>query len=134
MIELGGDDLAEKLDSLHGGEVTDHSVFHVRPFYGLETSTPSHCVCYCLPSDAILSQDWPEGAHACAWRPCVILLHASLFCLQTCQYPDLSLCVYREHAARYEQDFINDMQKLGCKMPSLLTRVSDFHTGDHSLH
>lgn len=38
----------------------------------------------------------------------------------------MSLCVYREHAARYEQDFINDMQKLGCKMPSLLTRVSDF--------
>ena len=27
LIELGGDDLAEKLDSLHGGEVTDHSVF-----------------------------------------------------------------------------------------------------------
>ena len=27
LIELGGDDLAEKLDSLHGGEVTDHSIY-----------------------------------------------------------------------------------------------------------
>ncbi|CAL5227811.1 g10837 [Coccomyxa viridis] len=59
LIELGGDDLAEKLDSLHGGEVTDHSI-------------------------------------------------------------------YREHAGRYEQDFLDDLEKLGCKMPSDLTRVSDF--------
>ena len=40
LIELGGDDLAEKLDSIHGGEVTDHSVF---------TWGPAYCIC-CVSS------------------------------------------------------------------------------------
>ena len=32
----------------------------------------------------------------------------------------------RKHAAKYEKEFLDDLQRLGCLMPSLLTRVSDF--------
>ena len=35
-------------------------------------------------------------------------------------------CVNRKHAAKYEKEFLDDLQRLGCLMPSLLTRVSDF--------
>ena len=35
-------------------------------------------------------------------------------------------CVDRKHAAKYEKEFLDDLQRLGCLMPSLLTRVSDF--------
>ena len=35
-------------------------------------------------------------------------------------------CVHRKHAAKYEREFLDDLQRLGCLMPSLLTRVSDF--------
>ena len=48
--ELGGDDLAEKLDSLHGMEVTDHSVFTYATIHFLITI---HCLLqglFCLPA------------------------------------------------------------------------------------
>ena len=35
-------------------------------------------------------------------------------------------CMDRKHAAKYEKEFLDDLQRLGCLMPSLLTRVSDF--------
>lgn len=48
--EVGGDDLAEKLDSLHGMEVTDHSVFT----YGtIRFMIAIHCLLqglFCLPA------------------------------------------------------------------------------------
>ncbi len=31
----------------------------------------------------------------------------------------------RRHAARYEQEFREDMEMLGCRTPSVLTRVSE---------
>ena len=58
MIELGGDDLAEKLDSIHGGEVTDHSVF---------TCGPTHCGCCSLTVCLILASCTvsTKSAYAC---------------------------------------------------------------------
>ena len=35
-------------------------------------------------------------------------------------------CMDRKHAAKYEKEFLDDLQQLGCLMPSLLTRVSEF--------
>ncbi len=32
----------------------------------------------------------------------------------------------RRHAARYEAEFLADMRELGCREPSVLTRVSDY--------
>ena len=59
LIELGGDDLAEKLDSLHGDEVTDPSISMCGP------SHPENCFpvsAQCPPTDALPSQDLPKDA------------------------------------------------------------------------
>ncbi len=31
--------------------------------------------------------------------------------------------IYRAHAARYEAEFMQDMEVLGCRLPTVLTRV-----------
>ncbi|BDA46365.1 Cysteine-tRNA ligase, cytoplasmic [Coccomyxa sp. Obi] len=59
IVQAAGDALAEALDKLHGGEVTDHEVF-------------------------------------------------------------------RRHAARYEEEFLEDLVRLNCRMPHVLTRVSEY--------
>ena len=43
LIELGGDDLAEKLDILHGDDVIDHSVIRCSPSDS-GNRTPTSCV------------------------------------------------------------------------------------------
>ncbi len=44
LIELGGDDLAEKLDILHGDEVIDHSIITCGPSHS-EKCTHTSCIC-----------------------------------------------------------------------------------------
>ena len=34
--------------------------------------------------------------------------------------------IFRAHAAKYEAEFLEDMTRLGCMMPDVLTRVSEF--------
>ena len=34
--------------------------------------------------------------------------------------------IFRAHAAKYEAEFLEDMGRLGCMMPDVLTRVSEF--------
>jgi len=34
--------------------------------------------------------------------------------------------IFRDHAARYEQEFLDDLKSLGIRMPSVLTRVSEY--------
>ena len=36
--------------------------------------------------------------------------------------------VYRQHAARYEAEFLEDMGALGCRRPDVMTRVSEYMT------
>eukprot|EP00192_Tetraselmis_astigmatica_P007572 CAMPEP_0117672910 /NCGR_PEP_ID=MMETSP0804-20121206/14178_1 /TAXON_ID=1074897 /ORGANISM="Tetraselmis astigmatica, Strain CCMP880" /LENGTH=765 /DNA_ID=CAMNT_0005481587 /DNA_START=120 /DNA_END=2418 /DNA_ORIENTATION=- len=34
--------------------------------------------------------------------------------------------IYRAHAAKYEKEFLEDLQALGCRFPDVLTRVSEY--------
>lgn len=34
----------------------------------------------------------------------------------------------RQHAARYEKEFLEDMDSLGCRRPDVMTRVSEYMT------
>ncbi|DBA81679.1 TPA: hypothetical protein ACH3X1_007426 [Trebouxia sp. C0004] len=36
--------------------------------------------------------------------------------------------IYRQHAARYESEFLEDMDALGCRRPDVMTRVSEYMT------
>ncbi len=36
------------------------------------------------------------------------------------------LSIFRKHAAKYEQEFLEDLRSLGVRMPSVLTRVSEY--------
>lgn len=39
----------------------------------------------------------------------------------------IHLC-FRQHAARYEADFLEDMDSLNCRRPDVMTRVSEYMT------
>ena len=36
--------------------------------------------------------------------------------------------LHRQHAARYESEFLEDMDALGCRRPDVMTRVSEYMT------
>ena len=51
---------------------------------------------------------------------------------QLCRQKGNSLCLFthaqprRRHAARFEAEFLRDMHDLGCREPTVLTRVSEY--------
>ena len=49
-----------------------------------------------------------------------------------CRQKENSFCLFtharprRRHAARFEEEFLRDMRDLGCREPTVLTRVSEY--------
>ena len=61
----------------------------------------------------------------------LVLSPASIICTATCiVWPVFSRLwvLHRQHAARYESEFLEDMDALGCRRPDVMTRVSEYMT------
>jgi cysteinyl-tRNA synthetase len=61
----------------------------------------------------------------------LVLSPASIIHIATCiTWPLLSRLwlLHRQHAARYESEFLEDMDALGCRRPDVMTRVSEYMT------
>ncbi len=38
----------------------------------------------------------------------------------------MSLCLNRKHAEKFEREFFEDLETLGCKTPSMVMRVTEY--------
>ena len=64
----------------------------------------------------------PANCAFCVQTSCQNASCTPACCHQVCQ------CVHRQHAARYEAEFLEDMDSLGCRRPDVMTRVSEYMT------
>ena len=62
--------------------------------------------------------------------PCLLCPDMSLSVI-LCKPADLlvyrvSLCLNRKHAVKFEREFFEDLETLGCKTPSMVMRVTEY--------
>lgn len=128
-MQAAGDALAEGLDEEQGSSVTDHEVFR-------RARMPCHpvllvacgpaaacCVAPKGPSRDMLALIW----HCSCMYPWLLCSHGSMHEPVLCA--DHGACsggLRRRHAARYEAEFLEDMDALGCRQPHVLSRVSEY--------
>lgn len=122
LLKLAGDVLAEHLDSIKGDSISDLSIFR---------NHAARCVCVSVYHCAVVHSR-PQLFTLCFENATVQLSMAHMKIAHTLMegvlvqrhYCNMPTSTPLHHS--FEQEFLEDLDALGCRPPDVLTRVSEY--------